>query len=308
VPVAWGEAYADALLAVDVDGAADSVPGIATLEPATGRPARWIEPGQREAVIAAGYQVHSPQAFLIQQLGETVRAHAAELLTRQQVQGLLAEVQARSPQLVEELVPVPLKTLQVQEVLCNLLRERVPIRDLESILEALGHGCSRTQNPALLTEGVRAALARTISQQCRGSDRVVHAVALAEEIEETLAGGIEFTDFELRVQASVSLRSAVTQSLRERLKRLTLIGRPEVVVCRPEIRAGLKQLTAREFPKLYVLSQNEVTADTEVVLHGAVEAPPVDAAELGASARRRPIPHAVRRDAATPLTPVGGAR
>lgn len=301
VPVANGEAYADALLAVDVGGADDSVRGIAAREPATGRPARWIQPAERETAIAAGYQVHSPQAFLIQQLGETVRAHAAELLTRQQVQGLLDEVRARSQQLVEELVPVPLKTLQVQQVLCSLLRERVPIRDLESILEALGQGCARTQNPALLTEGVRMALARTISQQCCGTDRVIHAVALPEELEDALTAGIEFTEFELRVHASAGLRSAVTQNLRERLNRLTRVGRPEVVICRPDIRAGLKQLTAREFPKLQVLSQHEVTPETEVVLHGTVEA----AGKFESA--HRPVSHAVRREPTAPGTLVGGA-
>jgi flagellar biosynthesis protein FlhA len=271
VPVAWGEAYADALLAVDVGGAADSVPGIPTFEPATDRSARWIEPAQREAAIAAGYQVHSPQAFLIQHLGEMVRSHAAELLTRQQVQGLLNELHSRVPQLVDELIPAVLKSSHVQQVLCNLLRERTPIRDLEAILESLGHCSGRTQNPALLTECVRVALARTISQQCRGADRVLHAVALSDELEEALAEGCRFDENDLRVHTPQSLRTALLHGLRERLKRLTLAGRPEVVVCRPEIRAGLRQITCREFPRLHVLSHSEVTADTELVLHGTVE-------------------------------------
>jgi flagellar biosynthesis protein FlhA len=271
VPVAWGEAYADALLAVDVGGAADAVPGIQTHEPATQRPARWIQPEQREAAIVAGWQVHSPQVFLIQQLAEVVRSHAAELLTRQQVQGLLNDLRSRVPQLVDELIPGVLKSAHVQQVLCNLLRERVAIRDLEVIIEALGQCCGRTTNPTLLTEGVRLALARTIVQQCRGTDRVLHAVALSDELEHALADSIHFDEHDLRVNATQTVRTALTSGLRERLKRLVLAGRHEVVVCRPEIRAGVRQLTARDFPRLSVLSHHEVTADTELVVHGTVD-------------------------------------
>jgi len=302
VPVAWGEAYADALLAVDVGGAADSVPGIATVEPSTGRRALWIEPSEREGAIAAGYHVYSPQVFLIQHLGEMVRSHAAELLTRQQVQGLLEELHARVPQLVDELIPGVLKSSQVQQVLCSLLRERVPVRDLEAILEVLGHSAHRTQNPVLLTEYVRAALARTISQQCRGNDRVLHAVALSDDIEDAIADGLRLDGDELHVHTPQSVRASVMSGLRDRLKRLTLAGRPEVIVCRPEVRAGLRQLTTHEFPRLHVLSRSEVTADTELVLHGTVElaveipepvasrhraASPIDAAMNGRAFRRR---------------------
>lgn len=305
VPVAWGEAYADALFAIDHSGAADAVPGIPAVEPATQRPARWIQPEQREAAFAAGYHIQTPQSFLIQHLGEAVRAHSAELLTRQQVQGLLNELRARAPQLVDELVPDVLKVSQVQQVLCNLLRERVPVRDLEVIIESLGHGCSKTRNPALLTEGVRFTLARTISQQCRGADRVLHAVALSEDLEQRLAGSIEFDDHELRVETSPVLQTTVCQAVRERLKRLTLAGRPEVLVCRAEIRAGVRQLTAREFPQLFVLSRHEISTDTELVTHSAVEPTMVD--------RLQSRPHSVppgnirrRREAAA--FSLGGAR
>jgi flagellar biosynthesis protein FlhA len=274
VPVAWGEAYADAWLAVDTGGAADTVPGIATTEPATGRAARWIEPGERESAVAAGYQVHPPHVYLIQQLAEVVRAHAAELLTRQQVHGLLNELRGRVPQLVDELVPAPLKPSQIQQILCNLLRERTPIRDLEAILEALGHVGDRTQNPVLLTECVRTALARTISQQCRGGDRALHAVTLAAEAEQLLAESIEFDELGLRIRTPPATQAALVAGLRARLNRLTVAGRPEVVVCRPEVRAGLRQITSRELPKLHVLSHREITPDTELVLHGAVDLEP----------------------------------
>jgi flagellar biosynthesis protein FlhA len=172
---------------------------------------------------------------------------------------------------VDELVPGVLKSAHVQQVLCNLLRERVPIRDLEAIIETLGQCCGRTLNPTLMTEGVRLTLSRTISQQCRGNDRVLHAVAVSDDLERTLSESIHFDDNDLRVQTAQTVRTALNSGLRERLRRLTQAGRPEVVVCRAEIRAGVRQLTSREFPRLFVLSHQEITADTELVIHGAVE-------------------------------------
>ena len=275
VPVAWGDAYADALLAVDFDGVEEPLPGIETTEPSSGRPARWIEAGLRESAVAAGYQILPPQAFLIQHLGEVVRAHAAELLTRQQVHALLGDLRTRSPQLVDELQPLGIRAATVHLVLCNLLRERVSIRDLEVILEALGSCSGRTDNPAVLTECVRVALSRTICQQCRDSERTLHAVGIDPDLEDLLLAHVQFDDADLRVTIPQPLRDSICEALSERLKRLSLAGRPEVVICRPEIRAGLRQIVARTLPRLHVLSHNEITTDTETVFHGFID-PPAD--------------------------------
>lgn len=273
VPVAWGDAYADALLAVDFDGVEEPLPGIETTEPSTGRPARWIEAGLRESAVAAGYQILPPQAFLIQHLGEVVRTHAAELLTRQQVHALLSDLRTRSPQLVDELQPLGIRTATVHLVLCNLLRERVSIRDLEVILEALGSCSGRTDSPAVLTECVRVALSRTICQQCRDGDRTLHAVGIDPDLEDLLLAHVQFDEADLRVTIPQPLRDSICTALSERLRRLSLAGRPEVVVCRPEIRAGLRQIVARALPRLHVLSHNEITTDTETIFHGFVDTP-----------------------------------
>ncbi len=271
VPVAWGEAYADALLAVDFDGVEEPLPGIETQEPSTGRPARWIEAGLKEAAVGAGYQILRPQSFLIQHLGEVVRLHAAELLTRQQVHALLTDLRTRSPQLVDELQPLGIRPATVHQVLCSLLRERVSIRDLEVILEALGSCSQRTSNPAVLTECVRVALSRTICQQCRDGERVLHAVGLDPDLEDLLLEQVEFDDAELRISVPQQLRDSICAALVDRLKRLSNAGRPEVVICRPEVRAGLRQITARACPRLHVLSHNEITNDTDTVFHGFLD-------------------------------------
>jgi flagellar biosynthesis protein FlhA len=285
VPVAWGEAYADALLAVDVNGVEEPVPGIETREPAGGRPARWIESNLREAAVGAGYQLLQPQAFLIQHVGEVVRSHAAELLTRQQVHGLLAELHTRSPQLVDELQASGIRAATVQQVLCNLLRERVSIRDLEAILEALSSCGPHTRNATVLTECVRVALARTICQQVRGQDRRLHAIGIDPDLEERLHAEIELTESQVSVSTPVEIREALCGELTRRIQRLSQAGHTEVVVCRPEIRAGLRLITARACPRLHVLSHNEVTTDTETVFHGFVALPDGVPGEVA----RRPV-------------------
>jgi flagellar biosynthesis protein FlhA len=304
IPVAWGDAYADALLAVDYDGVEEPVPGIETREPASGRPARWIEADSRDAAVGAGYQILQPQAFLIHHLGEVVRSHAAELLTRQQVHGLLAELRNRSPQLVDELHASGIRTATVQQVLCHLLRERVSIRDLEVILEALGSCGPHTRNAAVLTECVRVALARTICQQVRSHDRVLHAVGIEPDLEERLHSEIEFTDADVSVATPAPVRDALCTELGRRVQRLSQAGHAEVVVCRPEIRAGLRLITARACPRLHVLSHNDVTTDTETVFHGFVALPEerrsAAAAESGPPVRavRALTPGRVRKEAA----------
>lgn len=273
VPVACGEVYADALLAVDYDGVEEPLPGIETREPATGRPARWIEAESRDAAIGAGYQIVLPQAFLIQHLDQVVRSHAAELLTRQQVHGLIAELRARSPQLVDELQASGIRTATVQQVLCNLLREQVSVRDLEVILEALGSCGTHTHNAGVLTECVRVALARTICQQVRGTDRVLHAVGIDPELEERLRSEMEFTEADVRVLTPPAVCEAFCRELSRRVERLAQAGHAEVVVCPPEIRAGVRWITSRDCPRLHVLSRNEITADTELNIHGCVALP-----------------------------------
>ncbi len=270
LPVAWGEAYADALLAVDAGGVEESIPGIATMEPATGYPARWIEPARREAAQVAGYQVHPPHYYVIQLLNDVVRAQAAELLTRQQVHGLLQELRTRAPQVVDDLVPEVLKPAQIHQVLSNLLRERVPIRDLETILEALGSHAERTRNTELLTEHVRTALARTICQSCRDEDRRLHVAEFASHVEDRLAALLDFDDTGMQVRVTPQFLHALNSALAERLKRMANAGRPQVVLCRPDVRPALRQLTGRAHPRLHVLSHNEITADTELVVHGDV--------------------------------------
>lgn len=270
VAVAWGEIYPEAMLAIDTGNVTGAVPGIETVDPAFGRPARWIETGYSERAELLGYSIVEPTAVLITHLTEVVRSHSDELLSRQQVHQLLEHLRERAPKVVDELVPDLLKPAQLHQVLNNLLRERVPIRDLESILETLGEYADRTKDLTVLTEYVRHALSRTICSLYRDSQRTLHVIAIEPALEDVLTSGFEFGERGLIVKLSPQVAEAVTQELGKQLQKLVRSGRPPVVLCSPQIRAGLRQITHAALPKLAVLSLNEVTRDTAVEPHGSV--------------------------------------
>lgn len=270
VPVAEGEVYTDGLLAIDTGATAGDLPGVETTEPAFGRRAKWIEESQRDRAELMGYTVVEPATVLITHLTEIVREHSHELLTRQQVHQLLDNLKETAPKVVEELVPDILRPAQVHQILCNLLRERVPIRDLETILETLGDYADRTKDLGILTEYVRHSLARTICQQYRDRHRVLHVVTLDPALEDILAAGFDYSERGLIVKLSPHIAEQVTRELARHLEQLVAQGHPPVVLCNPQVRAGLKQITSAALPKLAVLSLNEITRDTDVEAVGQV--------------------------------------
>jgi flagellar biosynthesis protein FlhA len=272
VPVAWGELYTDGLMAIDSGATSGEIPGIETVEPGFGRPAKWIEEDARERAELMGYNVVEPAAVVITHLMEIVRDHSAELLTRQQVHMLLDHLKESSPKVVEELIPDVLKTSQIHQVLGNLLRERVPIRDLEIIIESLGDFADRTKDLGILTEYVRNALARTLCQQYRDRNRVLHVVTFDPALEDVLAAGFDYGERGLVIKLSPQVAEAVARELAVQLETLVTAGHSPIVLCGPQVRAGLKQVTASALPRLVVMSLNEVTRDTEVESVGQVGA------------------------------------
>ncbi len=267
IPIAAGEARVDQLLAVRTSFVIGEMPGERAVEPATGRPAIWIDPAQRDRAELLGYLVQNPTDALFAHLHEVVREHAAELLTRQQVHALLDNWRQTSPKVVEELIPGLLKPSQVHQVLENLLRERVPIRDLEAILETLADFAEHTKNPVLLTEYVRSALARTICQRHRDEQRVLRVVTLDPDLEDVIAAGVGFGDTALIVKLSLPTIDAVREALSS-----TLLATDATVVLTTSsaVRLGLRHITASAFPRLSVLSLNEISRDTQVEALGQV--------------------------------------
>ena len=272
VAVAWGGIYPDGLLAIDTGATNGDIPGIDTVEPAFGRPAKWIELGQKERAELMGYNVVEPSAVVITHLTEVVREHSSELLTREQVHGLIENLKESSPKVVEELIPDVLKISQVQHVLSNLLRERVPIRDLETILQSLGDYADRTKEPMILTEYVRNGLARAICQQYRDNKRLLRVVTLDPELEDVLMSGIDYNEHGLVIKLAPQTGEIITQAIADQIEPLVEAGGHPIVLCNPQIRAGLKQITSPMIPRLIVLSLNEITRDTDVEAIGQISA------------------------------------
>ena len=269
-PVAEGEVYPDHLLAMDSGLATGKLEGIPAKDPAFQQPAVWITPGMRDRAEMLGFTPVESAAVLATHLQEIVRRHADELLTRDATKHLIDELKKISPVTVEELIPSLMKLNEVQQVLQMLLRERVPIRQLGVILECLGDYASRTKDPVWLTEYVRHRLARTICSQYRDNEGRLHVVTLDPALEDRISAGIEHNERGLLVRMSPQAIEKTCQLLADPLRKLRTAGRPEVVLVSPQIRPGLRQLTAASLPRLVVLSYNEVTRDTKIESIGIV--------------------------------------
>jgi len=197
-------------------------------------------------------------------LGQVVREHAADLLTRDLVKHLIDELRKTAPAVVEELIPGVMKLGEVQQVLQRLLREDVPIRPLESILEALGDHAVHTRDPVLLTELVRRRLARTLSSRYRDAQRRLRVLVLDPALEDRVLAGIQHGERGLVVRLSAPTVKNLCERIERELVSLQRSGNPPVLLVSPDVRAGLKQVTAARLPALVVLSYDEITPDTIV--------------------------------------------
>jgi len=261
VTVASGEIRPDELLAIDTGLVSGELAGIEIHEPASQRPAKWIEPARINRAKELGYRIVEPINVLIAHLTEVVRSHADELLTRQQVHQLLDNLRQSAPRVVDELIPELLKPSQVHQVLANLLRERVPIRDLETILETLGEHANHTRDTAILTELVRQAMSRTICQPYRDQNDVVAAMTLDPALEELLLKGIQNSEPQSRISLSPQTTEGLVRELARQTKKILRAGHSPVVVCGQKLRPVLRRISEGSLPKLAVLSLQEIPRD-----------------------------------------------
>jgi flagellar biosynthesis protein FlhA len=274
--VGQGTAYAGRLLAVPPAGLVTRPDGRDGVEPVTGQPAVWIHADGREVAELAGCRVLEASAVVAGHFGEIVLGHADELMTREQVGRLLERARATSPALVDEVVPGMLRAGELQRVLQNLLRERVSIRDVETILETLAVHAGRIKDIEALTEMVRVALARRITEQYRGGDGRLRVVSLSRAVDERLAaaGGLS----ETRPEAALGSDAArsIVRAVASAVTPLIEAGYSPIVLTSAEARALLKDLTRADLPRLVVLSQREIPRDTPLESFGVVieEDPP----------------------------------
>lgn len=290
-PVAQGEVMAGKLLAMDAGVATGRIEGVQTREPAFGLDAWWIEHGQKERAEALNYTVVDPTSVLATHLTEIVKQHADELLTREEVSNLVEQLKERSPKLVEETIPSVVKLGELQKVLQNLLRERVPIRDLETILEALADWAPRTKDLDILTEYVRNSLRRTICQQHAaptepdsagrpGRDRIV-CVTLDPRLEDVINGYVDRNAEGTTLNMPARVANSLVREIGEALKPVMAAGHQPVVLASPQVRGVVRQIIEPHLPSAAVLGYNEIVSDIEVESMALV-GPPADAAASAA--------------------------
>lgn len=270
--VATSEIMLDRLLAIPGTDVEEPVQGIPTTEPAFGLPAVWILEADQSQAELRGYTVVNPLSVLSTHLTEVVRGHAPELLTRQMVQEMLNQLRQKSPASVEGVVPELLGLGEVQAVLRNLLRERVPIRDLSGILEVLANHAPVTRDPAILAEAVRQTMANTLSSQYRDHDGTLHVFTLSPVLEQTLRSALVASEGGPALQIDASLAQRLLNKIGEQMEAMAGQGYLPILLCPRELRLALRRLAEQALPNLVVLAFSEVSPGTRVRAHGLVDA------------------------------------
>ncbi|TAL86761.1 MAG: flagellar biosynthesis protein FlhA [Rhodanobacter sp.] len=266
VPMGEAEVHSERLMAINPGQVHGDLQGIATRDPAFGLEAVWIESGQRELAQSYGYTVVDPATVIATHLSHILQGHAHELLSHQDVQQLLDRLASTAPKLVEDLVPKRLSLGVVVKVLQNLLAERVPIRNIRSIVESLAEHAGQSQDPGVLTASVRVALGRQIVQEITGLGTEVPVITLAPELEQILLSSLSGGGGVAGAAVEPGLADRLQQSVADAARRQEVSGEPAVLLVAPQLRPWLARFTRHVAQNLHVLAYNEVPDNRRVRL------------------------------------------
>jgi flagellar biosynthesis protein FlhA len=267
-PVGESEVFPERELAINPGQVSGTLPGSATKDPAFGLDAIWVDKSRREQAQAQGYTVVDASSVIATHLSHLLQSHAHELLGHEEVQQLLNRLGKTAPKLIEDLVPKLLPMSVVVKVLQNLLLERVPIRNLRTICEALAELAPKTQDPLALVAGVRIALGRSIVQSIGGLREELPVITLDPGLEQLLqdsmVGGGDAPGFE------PSLADRVQTALSDSTRRQEAAGEPAVLLVAPKIRPWVARLMRYSTPTLSVLAYNEIPENRRIRVIAAV--------------------------------------
>ncbi len=266
VPVTTADIHPDRELALDPGGALGKIDGIPGKDPAFGLDAIWIQPHLRAQAETMGYTVVDPATVIATHLSHLIREHAPELLGHEEVQQLLATLAKSAPKLVEDLTPKALPLSVVVRVLQNLLIEKIPVRQLRKIVEALVEHAPQSQEPGALTAAVRNALGRFIVQEIAGMAPELPVFTLAPQLERVLQDSTQGNGAALEP----GLAERLHQSLADCVSKQEARNEPAVVLVPAQVRAALARLVRHSVPALSVLSYSEVPEDKRLKLVGTI--------------------------------------
>ncbi|APH22269.1 flagellar biosynthesis protein FlhA [Clostridium botulinum] len=264
-----GELMPNMLLCMDPTGEVE-IPGIKGIEPAFGLPAVWINKDQREEAELKGLTVVDPTTVMVTHLTEIIKNHSYELLGRQEVKLILDSMKEKYSAVTEELIPDLMTIGEIQKVLQNLLKERVSIKDMVTILESLADNSRNTKDIEVLTEYVRFSLARSICNPLIDENGALTVITLDPSIEQTISNNIQKSMQGSFPALDPDTTSNILNGLKQKLDEVYFYNNQAVVLVSPNIRPAFRRLIEMVFPAVNVLSLNEVPNDVEIRTEGVV--------------------------------------
>lgn len=270
IEVAAGQLHLDSFLAMNPGNVERSIAGVETVEPAFGLPAIWISAGQKEKAEMYGYTVVDTLSVLATHLTEIIHHYAHELLNRQEVSRLVENAKTYASAVIDELIPEQLTLGQVLKVLQNLLRERIPIRDIVSILETLADHSANVKDTEVLSEYVRHGLARTITKKYQNDDGKIHAITLDPKVEQMMMESMQKSDYGARLVLRPTTVQKIVEALHKFVEEAARVGATPILLTTTPLRPHVRQVVERYLPRLAVVSFNEIVADIEIVSSGTV--------------------------------------
>ncbi|MBU3218567.1 flagellar biosynthesis protein FlhA [Clostridium algidicarnis] len=265
-----GELMPNMILCMDPSNENLDIAGIKTVEPTFGLPANWINKDQREDAEIKGYTVVDPTTVMVTHLTETIKAHAHELLGRQEVKMIIDSVKERYNTVVEELIPDLMTIGEVQKVLQNLLREKVPIKDMVTILESLADNSKNTKDIELLTEYVRFSLGRTICNAFIDENRTITVATLDPSIEDIVSNNIQKTMSGSFPAVDPDTTGRILTAIRNVLDTVYFYDNQPVILVSPKIRPAFRKLIEMVYSNIAIISLNEIPNDVEIKAEGVV--------------------------------------
>ncbi len=268
--VARGELLLNHYLAMSPGFDDESISGIETMEPAFGLPALWIDDATKERAEMSGYTVVDPPSVVATHLTEIIKRHAHELIGRQETKALVENVRESYPALVDELIPNVVTVGDLQKVLSKLLKEKISVRDLVTIMETLADYGGYTKDHDILTEYVRQALSRQITQQYAGGGDALKVITVGPSLEKKIAESVQQTDQGSYLALDPSSSQTIFHKLNEQVTRAVQGGLQPVILTSPTIRMYLRQLLERTLQDIPVLSYSELEPNVEIQSMGVV--------------------------------------
>jgi flagellar biosynthesis protein FlhA len=269
ISVAQGELMINHLLAMNPGTAVGQIDGVLTREPAFGLEAYWIKENQHDEAQNMGYTVVDLQTVVTTHISEVIKRHAYELLGRQETQALVDNLADSYPKIVEDLIPNVLPVGTIQRVLQNLLAERVSVRDLLTIMEALAEAAPLTKDPAMLTELTRQSLARAVVQPFLNDRGELAVITLNPELERFLTESIQNTDTGSYIVMPPDQAQRFVDRLNSAIENSAFAMQP-IVLVNPSLRLPLRRLIEKVMPNLVILGQGEIPNTVSVVTIGVV--------------------------------------